>query len=90
MDQMQAGTLQPHSAFSMVQTSIDEYMNDELDKKAIKEQAHTVLTRLHDFKVIFGFDGFQQNGCAAPTPYLLVLDQNSKTVYGINLFPCEE
>jgi len=38
----------------------------------------------------FGFDGFNQNGCAAPTPMLLVLDPKTKTVYSIDLSPCEE
>lgn len=39
-------------------------------------------------QAVFGFDGFEQNACAAPTPFLLVLDPANKTVYGIDLSPC--
>lgn len=38
----------------------------------------------------FGFDGFAQNGCAAPTAFLLVIDPKAKVVYGVDLNPCEE
>lgn len=38
----------------------------------------------------FGFDGFGQNGCAAPTAMLLVVDPTDKTVYAVDLNPCSE
>jgi hypothetical protein len=40
--------------------------------------------------VLFGTDGFQQSGCAAPTVYLLVVDTAGKTVDGVELTPCDE
>lgn len=48
------------------------------------------IQRLVQLGVTFGYDAWQQNGCAAPTPYLLILDPKTKTVYGMNLYPCQE
>ena len=39
---------------------------------------------------VFGFDGWEQNGCAAPTYLLLVLDTATPFVYAIDLNPCDE
>lgn len=38
----------------------------------------------------FGFDGDGQNGCAAPTAMLLVIDPADATVYAVDLNPCSE
>jgi hypothetical protein len=38
----------------------------------------------------FGYDGFEQNGCAAPTAFLLVLDTLEGRVDGIDLIHCQE
>lgn len=39
--------------------------------------------------VAFGYDGFWQNSCAAPTTMLLVLDMTAGRVNAIDLTPCE-
>ena len=44
----------------------------------------------NQYGAVYGYDASEQNGCAAPTPYLLILDPKSKIVYGIDLFPCHE
>ncbi len=36
----------------------------------------------------FGFDAYWQNACAAPTPFLLVIDQEAGIIHGIDLQPC--
>lgn len=41
-------------------------------------------------KVRFGYDAMAQNGCAAPTTHLLVIDPERETVAGVDLFPCRE
>lgn len=38
----------------------------------------------------FGFDGYEQHGCAAPTTFLLIIDPDGQTVYGVDLEPCSE
>lgn len=61
-----------------------------MEHNAIQDKgaASALFERLVQAQAQFGFDGFQQNGCAAPTPYLLVLDVEGKLVFGIDLNPC--
>jgi hypothetical protein len=40
--------------------------------------------------VRLGFDAFAQNGCAAPTPFVLVIDTRGGEIDGIDLYPCAE
>jgi hypothetical protein len=52
-------------------------------------RAETLVRTLSAEGAIFAFDGFEQNGCASPTPYLLVIDVQAQKVYGIDLNPCK-
>jgi hypothetical protein len=45
---------------------------------------------LENSNLRFGYDGFEQNGCAAPTAFLLILDTLEGRVDGIDLIPCQE
>jgi len=56
----------------------------------IKASLGAKLDALHDAGAAFAFDGFGQNGCAAPTSYLIVLDVKGKAGYGVDLNPCSE
>lgn len=71
-DELTAGTLLPEAVPGLVPGAA----------------ASAVATRLVAAGARFGFDGLWQNGCAAPTELLLVLDTASGTVYGIDLHPC--
>lgn len=57
---------------------------------ALAELVRARLAKLAALGVTFGADGFAQNGCAAPTPLLLVVDPAGRTVDGIDLMPCDE
>jgi hypothetical protein len=75
--------------FSSPAVAVDQAVamfKDDPSQKDLKGHLET----LKDLGVVFGTDGFEQNGCAAPTPYLLVIDTVGKTVDGIDLGPCEE
>ena len=54
--------------------------------------ATTLLQRVMDSVdvAVFGFDGYEQNACAASMSYLLVIDPKNQRGYGIDLNPCEE
>lgn len=56
----------------------------------IKKDLAANLDALHAAGAVFAFDGFGQSGCAAPTPFLIVLDVKNKAGYGIDLNPCSE
>ena len=45
---------------------------------------------LENSNLRFGYDGFEQNGCAAPTAFLLILNTLEGRVDGIDLIPCQE
>lgn len=57
---------------------------------ALVELVRARLTKLAALGVTFGADGFAQNGCAAATALLVVVDPVARTVDGIDLTPCDE
>ena len=59
-------------------------------KKARLDRVKAAIEKAAAAGAVFGFDGYEQNGCAAPTSYLLVLDPKNQRGYGIDLNPCEE
>lgn len=88
-DEEIAGTFKTETAFQLVDEAIADYYDDKSseDRRAkVRELLETIAKQ----GGTFGFDGFEQSGCAAPTPWLLVIDKNHKTVYGIDLNPCSE
>src|SRR5262249_53302007 len=64
------------------------------DSKALsaadKAKAKRAFDALSEMGAVFGYDGFQESGCAAPTDYMLVIDVSGKKVYTIELTPCDE
>jgi hypothetical protein len=88
-DEQKAGTFAPASVNGMISDAaktVEDTFQDGDTSKKVKQHLQT----LQGLGVIFGSDGFQQNGCAAPTTYLLVIDTADKTVDGIDLAPCDE
>lgn len=53
-------------------------------------KVNSLVKKLIQAGAKFGFDGFEQNGCAAPTPFILIIDAESEMVYGVDLNPCSE
>jgi hypothetical protein len=88
-DQQIAGTFGAASVPGMINEAgrqVESTFQDADAGKKVKQHLQT----LQGLGVLFGSDGFQQNGCAAPTIYLLVIDTAGKTVDGVELTPCEE
>jgi len=97
-DVQKAGTISKEMAIDAVHEAIDGWMLDWLNGEDGAEdkvarwhgEAKTALDALIEQGVVFGFDGFAQMGCAAPTTKLLVIDPKSKMVFGIDMNPCSE
>jgi hypothetical protein len=88
-DQQVAGVFAQSAIPAMIDEATKDVEDTFQDGKASKDvKKH--LQNLVNLGVLFGTDGFQQNGCAAPTIYLLVIDTAGKTVDGIDLTPCDE
>ncbi len=88
VDQRVAGVFaSPDVAIDLAVKALASW-NEGDTKQTEAVRAH--LVKLASLGVAFGTDGFEQNGCAAPTPFLLVIDPIGKTVDGIDLGPCEE
>lgn len=88
VDQRIAGVFaSPDAAIDLAVKALSSW-NEGDTKQTEAVRAH--LVKLASLGVAFGTDGFEQNGCASPTPFLLVIDPVGKTVDGIDLGPCEE
>lgn len=90
-DEQVAGTLSSDVA---LRASLDTvgtwYENMETNVGEQKAKVRAIFDKLSAAGATFGFDGFEQNACAAPTSFLLVIDAANKHVYGVDLNPCEE
>lgn len=94
-DEKIAGTLTVKGAIQEVRGGIDYMLGLEdihtdvsaADKAKWKGQCDAALRKLVELGCSFGFDGLRQN--EGPTPYLLICDPKSKTVYGLELTPSE-
>lgn len=94
-DQQIAGTLTVKGAIKEVRGGVD-YMLSLEDvhtdvkpeaKKHWKDDCDAALRKLVELGCSFGFDGDRQN--EGPTPYLLICDPKTHTVYGLELSPSE-
>ncbi len=81
-----AGTLAPGAAAR----ALAEALADADDGPLRLAQATALTEGIAAAGGRFGFDASWQNGCAVPTPFLLVLDEQAGTVAGIDLAPCVE
>ena len=95
VDTAVAGTLTVPAAIQEVREGID-YMQrlDDVhadvsaaEKKAWPARCDAAIRKLAAAGCTFGFDGLRQN--EGPTPYLLICDPKSHTVYGLELTPSE-
>jgi len=82
MDEKIAGTLSSEVVLATV-------LNLEGLSKRQQQFAVTLVKEIKSAGGAFGFDGYEQNGCATPTPFLLIIDPKGK-VFGIDLAPCTE
>lgn len=94
-DEKIAGTLTVAGAIKEVRSGV-EYMQSLEDihtdvsaaeKKEWPARCDAALAKLAEMGCTFGFDGLRQN--EGPTPYLLICDPKSHTVYGLELSPSE-
>jgi hypothetical protein len=88
VDELWAGTLLPEAALN------EAVRAAQLSDRAIKggglaSEAQQIFYRLFRKNAVFGFNGLAQNGCAAATAFLLIIDPVSGTADGIDLYPCE-
>jgi len=83
-DNFIAGTFPRES----LQIRISEVLSEKHKKG--DEILNLFLKLKEDSNLSFGFDGFEQNGCAAPTAFLLIMDNKRGRVDGIDLNPCQE
>jgi hypothetical protein len=88
-DTQLAGTMKKDVAIERAFASIQGWFDEEASSAHMK-RVRAALDKLAASGASFGFDGFEQNGCAAPTAFLLVIDAAGKHVYGIDLNPCSE
>jgi hypothetical protein len=81
------GTLS-HAGLDLALADAKYYLelgNDE------KKQFDAIFNELESEPGIeFGFEGFAQNGCGAPTLLLHIIDTFHQTVYTIDMMPCSE
>jgi len=93
-DAQVAGTLAADVAIREAVESVTSWYgaieDDPAVTKARVARVKGLLDTIAASGASFGFDGFQQNGCAAPTTFLLVLDANRGRVYGVDMNPCAE
>ena len=89
-DQLLAGTVTLKGAVRAVEGSLSYVYDDkqevDLQRVALGGKLVRKLKKLPG--VYFGFDGFAQSNCAAPTEYLIVLDTLGQNAYGFELIPC--
>jgi hypothetical protein len=94
VDEQVAGTLKFGAAIRAVTEGtdfLDLYENNEHNKNIKRRRrAQAIMRQLKKKGAVFGFDGFWQSACAAPTPMLLIMDKKNRFVYGIDLNPCME
>lgn len=88
-DEQVAGTLTHQTAVSNVIDTIRYNYPKELVEKQVGKARH-LMESLIEEGAEFGFDGFEQNGCAAPSPFLLVIEKEKGRVSGFELEPCQE
>jgi len=84
IDQQEAGTLADgeKAALSAISDA------DASTKAAVKK--HIEALKAASPNAIFGYYGFQQNGCAAPSPGLIVVDPTTGFGVQIDMDPCHE
>lgn len=70
--------------------AVDEAMESHGVPAARRERARRAVLALAAQGFDLAFDGWAQNGCAAPTAKLLILDAASGGVRGIDVTPCRE
>ncbi len=96
-DRSEAGMIDMSVAEQEVNREIDRRMKEASGLSAEKQNAlaaqaalaRQALSHLVRAEVGFGYDGREQNGCAAATSYLLIFDGQSQRVFGIDLEPCD-
>jgi len=98
-DANEAGLFSQGVAYGEVMTQLldEDKLNEAqqngkeaLDYVKRVQDVRNALETANRYGAIYGYDAGEQNGCASPTPYLLILNPKTKTVYGINLYPCQE
>jgi hypothetical protein len=92
-DVQKLGLVSYEVAKAQVEGSIEYYFEnweDVTDVAKRVETAGTLMKSLRDGGAKFGFYGWDQHGCAAPTNVLLVLSPANKKVWAVELEPCSE
>jgi hypothetical protein len=86
-----AGTVTADAARAEVHSWLTtEAQTEGVDVAVELKKADDRLDAILEAGGSFGFDGYGENGCAAPTETLLVLDPAGPTVTNIDLNPCME
>jgi hypothetical protein len=86
-DTQAVGTISNADAWSTIRHDLSDYLQGSAAGKAKAKKAFDALTSQG---VVFGYDGWQESGCAAPTDFLLLIDPHGKTVFTLELTPCDE
>jgi hypothetical protein len=81
-DTEEAGTVSNSLAWKVI--------SGDIDGAGDKAKAKAAFDDLVEQGAVFGYDGFEESGCAAPTDFLLVIDPKGKKVHTIELTPCDE
>ncbi|MBW2528860.1 MAG: hypothetical protein JRI23_32090 [Deltaproteobacteria bacterium] len=92
-DEPIAGTIQAQVVMDEAVGQLEwlyEWSHEPEEIAQIQDQATRAIQSLISAGAVFGFDGYEQNYCAAPTSMLLVLDTAESHVYGVDLSPCTE
>jgi len=91
-DEMTLGLVSYDVALAQVQGSIEFYFDnwEDVDAEQREKDATELMEKLRDEDVVFGFDGWEQSGCAAPVNVMLVLSPSEKKVWAVELEPCSE
>ncbi|MBI3017637.1 MAG: hypothetical protein HYY62_06565 [Deltaproteobacteria bacterium] len=87
------GTLKTSVAVKEVSYEAPWIAKDPANPEEVRKLQHKIVDHVGLLILSgaeFGFDAHAQNGCAAATPYLLILDTKLQKVYGIDLHHCTQ
>ncbi len=71
-------------------SSVAEYLAKDQSPANLRRFFTATINDLSSAGASFGYNAAAQNGCAAPTYELLVIDPTAQKVYSLDMMPCHE
>lgn len=94
-DERTAGTMQAAAVVERLYRNLESLRRSSTPSVAsastpdvLEDETSGLVETLAASGAVFGFDGFNQSFCAAPTEMLLVLDRTQQMVHTVDIWPC--